>query len=120
MTNRPIDNLIAKSSIGAGLARAKRDGIDAELEDLDSELRESGLVPLVELQAESARTNEANGVIAFLVGVVHRVHSANTVEEARTIATMALESITEWHAGTWKPGPHDNAADWNARAKESK
>jgi len=69
-------------------------------------------VPLAELQAESARTNEANGVIAFLVGVVARIAGAATIEEAKTIAEMATQSIDEWHAGMWKPGPHDDAANW--------
>lgn len=69
-------------------------------------------VPLAEIQAESARTNEANGVIAFLVGVIGEIEKAKTRQEASTIVEMARQSIAEWHAGLWKPGPHDDAANW--------
>ena len=69
-------------------------------------------VPLGELQAESARTNEANGVIAFLVGVLAEVAKAKTGDEAQTLATMGMQTIEEWHAGMWKPGTHDDPADW--------
>lgn len=34
----PIDNLIARSSVGAGLANIAENGLDAELEDLDQEM----------------------------------------------------------------------------------
>ena len=70
---------------------------------------------MTELQAESARTNEAHGVIAFLVGVLAEVAKAKTVEEAQTLTTMGLQTIEEWHAGIWKPGPHDDPADWRRR-----
>ena len=70
---------------------------------------------MTELQAESARTNEANGVIAFLAGVLAQVASASTVEEARTLVEMARQTLGEWHAGIWKPGPHDDPADWRSK-----
>ena len=67
---------------------------------------------LSELQAESARANDAHGVIAFLVGVLAEVVKASTAAEARTLAEMGLQSIGEWHAGLWTTGPHDDAANW--------
>ncbi len=70
---------------------------------------------MTELQAESARTNEANGVIAFLAGVLAEMLRAKTIEEAHTLAVMARQTLEEWHAGMWKPGPHDDPADWRRR-----
>lgn len=72
-------------------------------------------VPLGELQAESARTNEANGVIAFLAGVLAEVAKADHARDARTLAMMGMEALSEWHAGMWKPGAHDDPADWRRR-----
>lgn len=68
------------------------------------------------IQAESARTNEANGVIAFLGGVIAEIAKARSLEDARTFAEMAQQTIAEWHAGIWKPGPHDDAANWRRAA----
>lgn len=70
---------------------------------------------MTELQVESARTNEAHGVIAFLVGVIAQIEKAKTIEEARTLAEMAQQTIAEWHAGMWKPGPNDDPAHWRKR-----
>lgn len=72
-------------------------------------------VPLATLQAEAARTNEANGVIAFLAGVIAEVAKATTADEARTLAEMAALTLAEWHAGLWTPGPHDDPANWRQR-----
>ncbi len=73
------------------------------------------LIPLEVLQQESARTNEANGVIAFLVGVLSIVASASSVEESRAYSSRALVCLELWHAGKWKPGPEHDPADWRER-----
>lgn len=64
------------------------------------------------LQRESSNVNELNGVMAFLVGVLTEIDRCTTVEDARTCAEMALQNLAEYRAGIWKPGPHDDAADW--------
>ena len=69
-------------------------------------------VPLVELQAESARTNELVGVLAFLTGVLAEIERAPTLAAAKTLVEMAQQMIAEWHAGIWKPGSNDDPADW--------
>jgi hypothetical protein len=73
------------------------------------------MVSLAELQRESARTNEAGGMIAFLAGALDRVAKSKNHEEAKTFAIMALQTLEEWHGGHYTPGPHDDPADWKAR-----
>ena len=72
-------------------------------------------ISLETFQAESARTNEALGVIAFLAGVIAEIAKAKTVEEAHTLTEMATLTLAEWHGGIWTPGPHDDSADWRRR-----
>jgi hypothetical protein len=67
------------------------------------------------LQRESARVNELGGVQAFLVGAFDEVLRCKTLEEAKTCAELALQSVSEYNAGTWKPGPHDDPANWRAK-----
>lgn len=72
-------------------------------------------VPLADLQREASEVNELNGVVAFCAGVFARILQCRTLDEARTCAEMGAQSLEERHAGLWKPGPHDDPADWRAR-----
>lgn len=109
---RTIEELIAASSLGAAMEDIAERGIDAHLADLETDMNNEELTAL---QRESARVNEMGGVIAHLVGVLAEVHRATSVETARTFAEIALANIEAWHAGTWLPGPGDDAADWSPR-----
>jgi excisionase family DNA binding protein len=68
---------------------------------------------LTELQAEAARTNERSGVIAYLAGVLDRI-IGSPPHHAHALALRAERAIAEWNANRWRPGPHDDAADWPA------
>lgn len=70
---------------------------------------------LLTIQRESRWVNERNGALAFLSGVLHEILRAKTIEDARTFVEMALGHMAEFHAGTWTPGPADDAADWRRR-----
>ncbi len=67
---------------------------------------------------ESARVNEAHGVIAFLAGAlaeVLRSRCAGDLCEAKIIADAGLKRLEAWHRGKWRPGPHDDPANWRRR-----
>lgn len=106
---RSIDELIAASSIGAGLRDIEERGIDAHVADLEKEM-----VPLSDLQREAGWVNELNGVVAFCAGVFDRIMKCKSLEEAKTCAEMGATALEERHAGLWQPGPHDDPADWKA------
>ena len=92
----------------AATAKAAARGIVAGLRTAEEDKAEL----LRTVQRESALVNERDGVIAHLVGVLAEVHRAKTIEDAKTFAEIALGNIEEWHRDAWKPGPHDDAADW--------
>lgn len=64
------------------------------------------------LQDAVALATERGGVIAFLVGVLDRVVRSGTHEEAQGYAETGRQRMAQLRAGTWKPGPHDDPADW--------
>lgn len=71
-------------------------------------------VPLKTLQEESARTNEAIGVIAFLMGILAEIQKSADLNAVKTYAEMGQESVYEWRGGLWAPGPHDDPANWHS------
>lgn len=73
------------------------------------------MVPLADVQRESARANEQGGVIAFLVGALDEISKSSDLASAKTCAMMGMQTIEEWRAGLWVPGPHDDPADWRCR-----
>lgn len=78
------------------------------------EMRKENAGLLASVQRESAWVNEYGGVVAFTAGVFAEIVRAKTVEDARTFAEIAQGTLAEYQAGTWKPGPHDDAANWKA------
>lgn len=83
--------------------------LDQEQMDADAKER-AGLLAAV--QRESAAVNEANGLRAHLVGVLHEISRCTTLDNAKTFAKSALADLAERDAGLWSPGPSDDAADW--------
>lgn len=71
--------------------------------------------PANDLQAESSRTNERDGMIAFLVGVLDRIRRPTMCAEAIGVADRALDYVKLWQAEQWAPGPKDDPADWPAQ-----
>lgn len=78
-------------------------------------MRKVDQVPLSDLQREANEVNELNGVVAFCAGVLAEVQRCESLEEAKTIAEMGAQAIEERRSGLWKPGPHDDPADWRRR-----
>lgn len=76
---------------------------------------EERLVPIADLQREATEVNELNGVVAFCAGVLAEIQRCSSPEDAKTIAEMGAHALQERHAGLWKPGPHDDPADWRPR-----
>lgn len=70
---------------------------------------------MTDLQREAAEVNELNGVIAFCAGVFATLQRCITLESAKTVAEMAAQALDERRSGLWKPGPHDDPADWIRR-----
>lgn len=106
MSERSIEELIAASSIGAGLRDIEERGIDAHLADLEQKE--------TPLQRESRWVNELQGVVSFLSGVLHEVATSKTIDEAKTCVEMAQQHLAEYRSGLWIPGPQDDPADWNS------
>lgn len=77
--------------------------------------RETAADVLEQLQRESAEVNDLNGLVAFVVGALHEVMRSKSIEDAKTCAEMTLANINEYHAGLWRPGSHDDPADWRKR-----
>ena len=71
--------------------------------------------PLAALQRESAMVNDLNGLKAFIAGALHEISRCCTLEDAKTCAELAAQSIAEFDAGLWRPGPGDDPADWRRR-----
>jgi hypothetical protein len=72
-------------------------------------------VPIADLQREAGNVNELNGVVAFCAGVLAEIQRCGSLEAAKTIAEMGMLALNERTAGLWKPGPHDDPADWRRR-----
>lgn len=73
------------------------------------------VVPLADLQREAREVNELGGVVAFCAGVLAEIQRCGSLEEAKTIAEMGSQSLEERRLGLWKPGPHDDPANWRRR-----
>lgn len=101
-------------ALRAELAETKQDAVFAlaiDQEQIDELTAERDRL-MASVQRESAWVNEAGGVQAHLVGVLHEITRCTTLDNAKTFATTALANIAERHGGLWSPGPHDDAADW--------
>lgn len=98
-------------------ALQQRDALIAAGVAAQAEIRRlrSERVPLSDLQREATEVNDLNGVVAFCAGVFARIARCNSLDEAKTCAEMGAQSLEERRAGLWKPGPHDDPADWKPR-----
>lgn len=54
-------------------------------------------------------------MVAFCAGVLAEIQRCGSLEAAKTIAEMGMLALNERTAGLWKPGPHDDPADWRRR-----
>lgn len=113
-----VERLIAEArAFGArdrqGLRKAMADQLEAARDEI-ARLR-SERVPRAALQREATEVNDLNGVVAFCAGAFARIARCKSLDEAKTCAEMGAQSLNERHAGLWKPGPHDDPADWNPR-----
>ena len=86
--------------------------IDSDAPEAEEPAR---LVPLAALQREASEVNELNGVVAFCVGVLAEIQRCSSLADAKTIAEMGAQALEERRLGLWKPGPHDDPADWRRR-----
>lgn len=77
--------------------------------------RIAAIVQLTALQREAAHVNELNGVVAFCVGVFVEIARCRTLEEVKTCAEMGMATLNEHRVGMWRPGQHDDPADWRRR-----
>lgn len=84
--------------------------VDAVVDERD---RLQGHVPLAALQREAAEVNNLNGVVAFCAGVFARIARCASLDEAKTCAEMGAQSLEERRVDLWKPGPHDDPAEWS-------
>lgn len=73
------------------------------------------MITLEEFQKEAARVNSLQGLRAFLVGALSEIGRCRSLDQAQTVAEMAIATIAEYDAGIWHPGPGDDPADWRPR-----
>jgi len=104
MTAREEMRELARECFAAAAELRAHEQVDA--------LTERELTPL---QRESAEVNELSGVIAFCAGAFAEIMRCATITDARTCAELAMQSIRERASGQWRPGPHDDPANWRAR-----
>lgn len=86
------------------------DAVDAVVAERDRAKVHSAAV-----QREASEVNELNGVVAFCAGVFAQIQRCSSLEDGKTIAEMGAQALEERRAGMWRPGPHDDPADWIAR-----